>query len=65
VAHLKFRISEKFRPAKEAWRQNLAHHETLEIPPPPPDMAKNALARMAAQIHTGHWHSAEYLKRAG
>jgi len=39
-----------------------------EIPPPPPkksflDKARNALARTAAQICTGHWRSAVYLKR--
>jgi hypothetical protein len=39
----------------------------MEIPPPPPkksclDGARNALARTAAQIRTGHWRSAVYLK---
>ena len=39
----------------------------MEIPPPPPkksmlDKARNAIARTAAQIRTGHWRSAVYLK---
>jgi hypothetical protein len=47
---------------------NPAHHKTEEIPPPAPkksclDKARNALARTAAQIRTGHWRSAVYLKR--
>jgi len=53
---------------KDAWHDNPANHVTLEIPPPPPkksclDKARNALARTAAQIRTGHWRSSEYLKR--
>jgi hypothetical protein len=68
LAHLKLRISEKFRSAKEKWHGDPTHHETEEIPPPPPkksclDRAGNALARTAAQICTGHWRSAVYLKR--
>jgi hypothetical protein len=44
------------------------HHGTEEIPPPPPkksclDGMRNALARTVAQIRTGHWRSAVYLKR--
>ena len=43
-------------------------HGTEEIPPPPPnksclDHMRNALARTAAQIRTGHWRSALYLQR--
>jgi len=39
----------------------------MEIPPPPPkkpspDKARNSIARTAAQIRTGHWRSAVYLK---
>jgi hypothetical protein len=69
LAHLKLKICEKFRKAKEEWHRNPAHHGVDEIPPPPPkksnlDRAKNALARTAAQIRTGrHWRSAVYLKR--
>jgi hypothetical protein len=38
---------------------NPAHHGTEEIPPPPPkksmlDRARNSIARVAAQIRTGH-----------
>jgi hypothetical protein len=68
VAHLKLRISEKFWGAKEPWHKIPSHHRTEEISPPPPpksclDSMRNALARTAAQIRTGHWRSAVYLKR--
>ena len=44
------------------------HHGAEEIPPPPPkkscmDRTRNAIARTAAQIRTGHRRSAVYLKR--
>ena len=44
------------------------HHGAEEIPPPPPkkscmDRTRNAIARTAAQIRTGHWRSAVYFKR--
>jgi len=68
LAHLKLQISEKFRTAKTSWNENPRHHGTEAIPPPPPkksclDKMWNALARTAAQIRTGHWRSAVYLKR--
>jgi hypothetical protein len=68
IAHLKLRISEKFRSTKEAWHKAPGHHGTEEISPPPPkksclDSMRNALARTTAQIRTGHWRSAVYLKR--
>jgi hypothetical protein len=68
IAHLKLKISERFRKAKEAWHDDPAHHGSSEIPPPPPkkcclDRAKNAITRTAAQIWTGHWRTATYLKR--
>jgi hypothetical protein len=68
IAHLKLRISEKFRKAKESWHKAPEHHGTEEILPPPPkksclDNMRNALARTAAQIRTSHWRSAVYLKR--
>jgi len=68
LAHLKLRIFERFRKAKEAWHAKPDHHGTEEIPPPPPkksmlDKARNAVARVAAQIRTGHWRSAVYLHR--
>jgi hypothetical protein len=68
IAHLKLRISEKFRSAKEAWHKAPGHHGAEEIPPPPPkksclDNMRNSLARTITQICTGHWRSAVYLKR--
>jgi hypothetical protein len=68
VMLMKLRISEKFKRAKLAWHDVPSHHGTEEIPPPPPkksclDGMRNALARTAAQIRTGHWRSAVYLKR--
>jgi hypothetical protein len=68
LAHLKLQISEKFRRAKAAWHEVPSHHGTEEIPLPPPkksclDKMRNELARTAAQIRTGRWRSAAYLKR--
>jgi ribonuclease HI len=68
LAHIKLRISERFRKAKDSWHADPAHHGTEEIPPPPPkksmlDRARNSIARVTAQIRTGHWRSAVYLKR--
>jgi ribonuclease HI len=68
IAHPRLRISEKFRNAKDKWHETPAHHGTEEIPPPPPkkaclDNMRNALAHTVAQIRTGHWRSAIYLKR--
>jgi hypothetical protein len=59
LAHLKLKISERFRKAKEDWHELLAHHGTMEMPPPPPkksflDRVRNAVARTAAQIRSGH-----------
>jgi len=67
LTHLKLRISIRFRKAKEAWHAKPNHHGT-EIPPPLPkksmlDKARNAVARVAAQIRTGRWRSAVYLHR--
>jgi hypothetical protein len=68
LSYIKLRISERFNEAKEKWNALPAHHGTEEIPPPPPkksmlDRARNSIARTAAQIRTGHWRSAVYLKR--
>jgi hypothetical protein len=68
LSHLKLRISERFSEAKTEWHSNPKHHGKGEIPPPPPkkscmDGAHNSIARAAAQIRTGHWRSAIYLKR--
>jgi hypothetical protein len=68
IAHLKLRISEKFRKAKDLWHKAPDHHGTEEIPPPPPkksclDGMRNATARTVAQIRIGHWRFAVYLKR--
>jgi len=68
IAHLKLQISERYRKAKEVWHNDPRHHGANEILPPPPkksclDKARNAIARVAAQIRTDHWRSAVYLKR--
>ena len=68
LAHLKLKISEQFRKAKEDWHATPEHHGTMEIPPAPPkksmlDRARNAVARVAAQIRPGHWRSAVCLHR--
>jgi hypothetical protein len=68
LSHIKLRISERFREAKDSWHANPAHHGKEGIPPPPPkksmlDRARNSIARTVAQIGTGHWRSAGYLKR--
>jgi hypothetical protein len=69
LAHLKLRVSERCRRTKQEWNDDPHHHGTEEIPPPPPkkkscmDQTRNAIARTAAKIRTGHWRSAEYFKR--
>jgi hypothetical protein len=68
LSYIKLRISERYNQAKEEWHAQPAHHGAEEIPPPPPkknmlDRARNSVARVAAQIRTGHWRSAMYLKR--
>jgi hypothetical protein len=68
LAHLKLRISGRFKTAKTVWHEVPSHHGTEEIPPPLPkksclDRTRNALARTVAQIRLGHWRSAVYLKR--
>ena len=68
LAYLKLQVSERFRKAKDLWHANPSHHGSEEIPPPPPkkscmDRTRNAIARTAAQIRTGHWRSAVYFKR--
>jgi ribonuclease HI len=68
LSYIKLRISERYREAKDVWHADPAHHGTEEIPPPPPkksmlDRARNSIARVAAQVRTGHWRSAVYLKR--
>jgi hypothetical protein len=67
LAHLKLWISEKFRKVKEGWQENLQNYGTEEIPPLPAkkscmDGARNSIARTAAQIRTGHWRSAVFLR---
>lgn len=68
ISHLKLQISERYRESKRIWHEDPRNHGTDEIPPPPPkkscmDKARNAVARTAAQIRTGHWRSVVYLKR--
>jgi len=65
---MKSTISDRFRRAKERWHANPLHHGKEEVPTPPPkkscmDQARNSIARTAAQIRTGHWRSAVFLKR--
>jgi ribonuclease HI len=53
LAHLKLRISEKFRESKEVRHKDFRRHGSEEIPPPPPkkscmDRARNVIARTAA-----------------
>ena len=67
IAYLKPRTSAKFREEKDRRHADPKHHGTEEIPPPPKkscmDRTKNAIARTAAQIRTGHWRSAAHFKR--
>jgi hypothetical protein len=68
LTFLKTRISERYDKAKKIWNDNPNHRGKDAIDPPPPkksclDGAKNGLARVVAQIRTGHWKSAVYLKR--
>jgi hypothetical protein len=68
LVHIRLRISESSRKAKDIWHADPAHHGTEQISPLPPkksilDRARVPIARTAAQIRTGHWCSAFYLKR--
>jgi hypothetical protein len=68
LSYIKLHISKRYNKAKEEWHAQPAHHGTEVIPPPPlkksmQDRARNSVARVAAQIRTGHWRSAVYLKR--
>jgi len=68
LAHLKLRILDEFRTAKETWSTDPTHRGAEEVPPPPPkksclDKTRNVTARTAAQIRTGHCRSAVFLKR--
>jgi hypothetical protein len=62
-------ISRKYSDAKASWSRNpgLRGKDSVGIPPPPKksclDKARNSLARTVAQIRSGHWRSAVYLKR--
>jgi hypothetical protein len=67
LAYMMLQISERFRKNKK-WDEDLRHHGTDEILPPLAkkscmDRARNAIARTAAQIRTGHWRSAVYFER--
>jgi hypothetical protein len=66
LTSLKLQISKKYSSAKKKWNANPAFHGKDSITPPKKsclDGAKNRLARVAAQIRSGHWRSAVYLKR--
>jgi hypothetical protein len=57
IAHLKFRISERYNSKKEEWHKSPSHHGPEEIPPPKKSCLegmRNALAHAVAQIRTGH-----------
>jgi hypothetical protein len=49
MAHLKLRISEKFRKAKDKWHELPAHHGTEEISPPP---RRRSLAQTVCATHS-------------
>jgi hypothetical protein len=70
LAHLKLRISEIFQRSKNEWDDDPHHHGNGGHPVTPlpkkrscMDQARNAIARTAAQIRTGHWRSAVYFNR--
>ena len=68
LAYMKLQVSERFHENKKKWDEDPRNHGTEEIPPPPVkkscmDRARNGIARTAAQIRTGHWRSAVYLRR--
>jgi hypothetical protein len=56
LAHMKLRLSEKFRRSKEKWDEDPRHHGTEEALPRPKkscmDWAKTAMAWTATQIRT-------------
>jgi hypothetical protein len=66
IAHLKLRISKKFRKReRHGTRRQTTTALRRSLPPPKKsclDSMRNALARAAAQIRTGHWRSTVYLK---
>jgi hypothetical protein len=69
LTHLKSIIAGRYTDAKKAWSEEPGRTGKSSIGPPPPpkksclDRARNSLARTVAQIRTGHWRSAVYLKR--
>jgi hypothetical protein len=68
MSHIELRISERFGKAKDSYNADRAYHGAEEAPPPPPqksmlDRARNSIARVAAQIMTGHWQSVVYPKQ--
>jgi hypothetical protein len=69
LTSLKTLISRKYSDAKVSWSRssNLRGKDSVGITPFPKksclDKAKNSLARTVAQIRSGHWRSAVYLKR--
>jgi hypothetical protein len=68
LTSLKTLISRKYSDAKASWSRNpdLRGKDSIGILPPKKsclDGARNSLARTVAQIRSGHWRSAVYLKR--
>jgi hypothetical protein len=56
LAHLKLQISEKFQKSNKSGTTTPPKKSCM-------DQTRNAIARTAAQIRTGHWRSAVYFKR--
>jgi len=51
IAHIKLKISEQYRKAKEDWHADPANNGSMEIPPPAP---QEALPRQSAELHSLH-----------
>jgi hypothetical protein len=57
-------ITERFRKAKDEWHSDPTHHGAMETPRPPlKSPCWTGRGTPLAQIRTGHWRSAVYLKR--
>ena len=58
LTHLKIAITDRFRTTKENWYKDPTNHGVDETPP----KNRNGITRAAAQIGTGHWWLAAFLK---
>jgi len=68
AAWMKLWSSLNYNENKVAWNCDPKNHSTREIRPPPPKKsclgkARNAVARVTAQIRTDHWRSVIFLRR--